>query len=57
MSSFFEKEQRARKLYDIVEEINLMKKAMLARAVSGELGTNEPRERAEMIFEIGAMNE
>ena len=44
LDSLFEKEQRARGLCDVIEKINLMKKAILARAFRGELGTNDPGE-------------
>ena len=45
LDSLFEREQRARELYDVIEKIDLMKKAILARAFRGELGTGEPGER------------
>ncbi|MCL2312435.1 MAG: restriction endonuclease subunit S, partial [Firmicutes bacterium] len=48
LDNLFEKEQRARELCDIVEKIDLMKKAILARAFRGELGTNNPPEESTM---------
>jgi len=44
LDSLFEKEQRARELCGVIEKIDLMKKAILARAFRGELGTNDPGE-------------
>jgi type I restriction enzyme S subunit len=41
-----EKEQRAKELYDVIEKIDLMKKAILAHAFRGELGTNDPRDES-----------
>ena len=49
LDSLFEKEQRAKELADVVGKIDLMKKAILARAFRGELGTNEAGERAAWI--------
>ena len=46
LDSLFEKEQKARELYDVIEKIDLMKKAILARAFRGELGTNDPSEES-----------
>ena len=45
LDSLFEKEQRAKELADVVVKIDLMKKAILARAFRGELGTGEVGER------------
>lgn len=39
-------EQRAKELCDVIEKIDLMKKAILARAFRGELGTNNPDEES-----------
>lgn len=49
-----EKEQQAQELCDIIEKINLMKKAILVRAFSGELGTNNPEEESaiELLKEV-----
>jgi len=46
LDNLFEKEQRARELCDVIENIDLMKKAILARAFRGELGTNDPSEES-----------
>lgn len=40
LDCLFEKEKRARELCGVIEKIDLMKKAILARAFRGELGTN-----------------
>jgi type I restriction enzyme S subunit len=44
LDDIFEKEQNANELYDQIENIELVKKAILARAFRGELGTNDPVE-------------
>ena len=44
LDSLFEKEQYAKELCNVIDMINLMKKAILARAFRGELGTNDPSE-------------
>lgn len=44
----FEKERRAEKLYDVIEQIDLIKKFILARAFRGELGTNDPAEESAL---------
>ena len=44
LDSMLEKERRAKELADVVGKIDLMKKAILARAFRGELGTNEAEE-------------
>jgi type I restriction enzyme S subunit len=44
LNAFLEKENRARELCDILDKIDLMKKAILAKAFRGELGTNDPTE-------------
>ena len=46
LDSIFEKEQKAKELYNVIDKINLMKKAILARAFRGELGTNDPNEES-----------
>ena len=46
LDSLLEKEQQARQHADIIEKIDLMKKAILARAFRGELGTNDPSEES-----------
>ena len=48
VEKLFEKEQRANDLCDIIGKIDLMKKAILARAFRGELGTNNPAEESAM---------
>ena len=48
LDSLLEKEQQARHLADIVEKIDHMKKAILARAFRGELGTNDPNEESAL---------
>ena len=48
LDSLLEKEQQARHLADIIEKIDLMKKAILARAFRGELGTNDPSEESAL---------
>ncbi|OBR90011.1 type-1 restriction enzyme EcoKI specificity protein [Clostridium ragsdalei P11] len=47
-------EQRAKELCDVIEKIDLMKKAILARAFRGELGTNNPEEESavELLKEV-----
>lgn len=42
------KEINASELYNIIDNINLMKKAILARAFRGELGTNDPIEESSI---------
>lgn len=44
LDSLFAKEQKTKELANVVEKIELMKKAILARAFRGELGTNDPKE-------------
>ena len=46
LDSIFEKEQKAKELADVIEKVDLMKKAILARAFRGELGTNDPNEES-----------
>ena len=48
LDSLLGKEQRARELCDAIEKIDLMKKAILARAFRGELGTNDPSEESAL---------
>jgi len=54
LNGIFVKEQQARELSDVLEKIDLMKKAILARAFRGELGTNDPAEPSsiELLKEI-----
>lgn len=48
LDGLLEKEQQAKGLADVVMQIDLMKKAILARAFRGELGTNDPSEKSSM---------
>ena len=48
LDSILEKEQQAKELANVIEKIDLMKKAILARAFRGELGTNDPEEESAM---------
>lgn len=54
LDNLLEKEQHAKELCDVIEKINLMKKAILARAFRGELGTNDPEEESavELLKEV-----
>jgi type I restriction enzyme S subunit len=54
LDRFFEKEQKAKELCDVIDKIDLMKKAILARAFRGELGTNDPSEESavELLKEV-----
>jgi type I restriction enzyme S subunit len=46
LDRLFEKEQKAKELCDVIDKIDLMKKAILAKAFRGELGTNDPSEES-----------
>lgn len=46
LDELFEQEEKAEELCDVIEKIDLMKKAILARAFRGELGTNDPNEES-----------
>ena len=48
LDSLFEKGRRARELRGVIEKIDLMRKAILARAFRGELGTNDPTEASAL---------
>lgn len=54
LDSIFTKEQEAKELVSVIEKIDLMKKAILARAFRGKLGTNDPNEESakELLKEI-----
>ncbi len=54
LDNLLKNEQRAKELSDVIEKIELMKKAILARAFRGELGTNNPEEESavELLKEI-----
>jgi type I restriction enzyme S subunit len=58
LDSLLKKEQRAREACDIIEKIELMKKAILARAFRGALGTNDPAEESavELLKERNEIN-
>lgn len=47
-------EQQAQEICNVIEKIDLMKKAILARAFRGELGTNNPEEESaiELLKEV-----
>ena len=45
LSTIFSKEQQAKEAAEaVLSQIDTMKKAILARAFRGELGTNDPKE-------------
>lgn len=47
LDSLFAKEQQAKEAAEaVLEKIDLMKKAILARAFRGELGTNDPKDKS-----------
>lgn len=46
LDNIFEKEQVTQELIGLIENIDLMKKSILARAFRGELGTNIPEEES-----------
>ncbi|MZP31419.1 hypothetical protein GTO91_17120 [Heliobacterium undosum] len=54
LDEVLEIEQKAKELCDVVENIELMKKSILARAFRGELGTNNPNEESalELLKEV-----
>nr|WP_307991274.1 restriction endonuclease subunit S [uncultured Niameybacter sp.] len=54
LDKVFINEQQAQELCDVIEKIDLMKKAILARAFRGELGTNNPEEESaiELLKEV-----
>lgn len=54
LDNLLNNEQRAKELCDVMEKIDLMKKAILARAFRGELGTNAPEEEsaAQLLKEV-----
>lgn len=54
LDNLLENEQQAKELTDVIEKIDLMKKAILARAFRGELGTNNPEEESaiELLKEV-----
>ena len=54
LDNVFVHEQQAQDLCNIIEQVELMKKAILARAFRGELGTNNPEEESaiELLKEV-----
>lgn len=44
LDNFFAKEEKAKELCSVLDNIDLIKKSILARAFRGELGTNDPAE-------------
>ena len=47
LSDMFEKERRVKEIAEaVIEQIDTMKKSILARAFRGELGTNDPSEES-----------
>lgn len=54
LDNLLDNEQRAKELCDVIEKIDLMKKAILSRAFRGELGTNDPEEESavELLKEV-----
>lgn len=49
LDSFFAKEQQAKEAsVTVLEQIDLIKKSILARAFRGELGTNDPAEESAL---------
>lgn len=55
LDGFFAREQSAKEAAEaVLDQIDLMKKSILARAFRGELGTNDPNEESavELLKEI-----
>lgn len=54
LDNLLDNEQKAKEICDVIEKIDLMKKAILSRAFRGELGTNNPEEESavELLKEI-----
>lgn len=54
LDNLLDDEQRAKELCDVIEKIDLMKKAILARAFRGKLGTNDLEEESavELLKEV-----
>lgn len=46
LDSFFAKEQKAKEICTVLDNIDLIKKSILARAFRGELGTNDPNDES-----------
>ena len=54
LDSLLDYEQQAQELCNVIEKVDFMKKAILARAFRGELGTNNPEEESaiELLKEV-----
>jgi len=54
VDGLLENEQKAKELCDVIDNIDLMKKSILARAFRGELSTNNPNEKSalELLKEV-----
>jgi type I restriction enzyme S subunit len=54
LDNLLEKEEKAKELCNVIDKIDLMKKAILAHAFRGELGTNDPNEESavELLLNI-----
>jgi len=54
LDNLLKNEQKAKELCDVIDNIDLMKKSILARAFRGELSTNNPNEESalELLKEI-----
>ncbi|WP_433938510.1 restriction endonuclease subunit S [Paenibacillus lautus] len=48
LDNLFENEEKAKDLCDVIDNIEKLKKAILARAFRGELGTNDPSEESAL---------
>lgn len=48
LDNLLENEQKAKELCDVIDQIDHMKKSILARAFRGELGTNNPTEESAL---------
>lgn len=57
LDNLFEKEEKAKELCDVIDKIDLMKKAILAKAFRGELGTNNPEEESALELLKEVLNE
>jgi type I restriction enzyme S subunit len=54
LDGLLEKDEQAKQFCDIIDKVDLLKKAILARAFRGELGTNDPNEESaiELLKEV-----
>ncbi len=57
LENLLDNEQRAKELCDVIEKIDLMKKAILSRAFRGELGTNNSNEESAIELLKDILNE